>query len=137
MTNPFSWIIEKWRQQQYSSFNPRPSCLTVIEDKPCIPDIYECRHKSKEACSCLLAHNYSAKVVRGPVKRHKKWHIWIELIDEDTCETYWYDPTWYYRDHLKYGCHKVRFWKDRKKVVDEIHGTVKPTGDTSPPVRTP
>lgn len=128
-----SWFMKKWRWQQFSNFNPRPSCLKPIEDKPCIKDVYVCRHKSKDARVCLLSHDYNARVVSGPVKGQEDYHIWIELIDADDGEVYWYDPTWYNRDPFKYGCHKAAFWKDRKKVEHKIHGVIEPTGDTTPP----
>jgi hypothetical protein len=119
------------KEQQISSFNPRPECLKNIEDKPCVPDTYACRHKCKDAYKCFKKHNYTIRAVKGRVDGLKDDHIWIELENEG--ELYWYDPTWYNHNPIKYGCHKASLWTDRKVIRAEWGGVIKPTGDTSPP----
>jgi hypothetical protein len=130
----FDWLKRKWKKQQQSfDFNPRPDCLKAIEDKPCVPDIYVCRHKSKDAYKCLKDHGHKVRVVSGPADGwEKEYHVWIELDNEG--ELYWYDPTWYNHDPVKYGCRKAP-WSDRKIVEHEIRGVIEPTDDTSPPNR--
>jgi hypothetical protein len=120
------------KKQQTVGSKFRPDCLKAIEDKPCIPDIYVCRHKCKDAYKCFKKHGYTARAVKGRVTGLEDDHIWMELED-DKGELYWYDPTWYNDDHVKYGCHKASLWTDRKVIRNEIHGIIKPTNDHSPP----
>lgn len=135
----FDWIKRRRKKRlsyQSTEFNPRPDCLEAIENKPCVPDIYACRHKCKDAYLCFRKHGQKAKVVRGRVVGLEDDHIWMELIDEkDPEEPYWYDPTWYRHNPAKYGCHKASLWTDRRVLRDKINGVIKPTGDTSPPNR--
>lgn len=129
----FNWIKKKWKKWSPPSFNPRPDCLKAIEDKPYDSDTCACRHKAKDAYKCLKKHDHNVKVVRGPVEGLQSYHVWIELEHEG--ELYWYDPTWYNEDPAKYGCSKAVYWTGRMVVRNEIHGVIKPTGDTSPPNR--
>lgn len=123
-----NWFRKQWKKEKSSSFNPRPDCLKAIEDKLCVEDTYACRHKSRDAHDCLKIHGYKVRVVSGPAEGwEKEFHVWIEL--EEDGEIYWYDPTWYNYDPVKYGCSKAP-WSDRKIVEHEIHGVIKPTGDT-------
>lgn len=125
--------VPLWAKESvFSGFNPRPDCLKIIEDKPCISDIYVCRHKCKDAYKCFKKHGLVVRAVKGRVVGLRDDHIWIELKHEG--EAYWYDPTWYNYDPVKYGCHKAP-WTDRKVVEHDIHGVIKPTGDTSSPKR--
>ncbi len=126
-----SWLRRILRGQQVSEFsllsdfNPRPACLKVIEDKPSVPDIYACRHKSKDAYKCLKGCGYDVTVVSGPAEGwEKEYHVWIELKHEG--ELYWYDPTWYNSNPIKYGCHKASLWTDREVVRHEYSGVLKP-----------
>jgi hypothetical protein len=129
-----SWFKNLFAQkeQQISSFNPRPECLKTLEDKPCVPDTYICRHKCKDAYRCFKKHNYTIRAVKGRVDGLEDDHIWMEL-ENDKGELYWYDPTWYNHDPVKYGCHKASLWTDRKVIRTEWSGVIKPTNDHSPP----
>lgn len=95
------------------AFNPRPDCLQTIEDVPCIPGIYMCQYKSRDACKCLREHGYDAHVIVWDIEGTDIAHIGVEIIHEG--ETYWYDPTWVSRDP-KYGCWKTSLWTDRKVI---------------------
>lgn len=108
----FNWLRKKWKEQGFFSFNPRPGCLKPIEDSKYDPEFNACRHKARDAYWCLKENGYNVKVVSGPVKGLERYHIWIEI--EYDGEKYWYDPTWYNADPVKYGCCKVEFWTDRK-----------------------
>lgn len=128
------------KELQVSSFNPRPVCLEIIENRPSIPDVYVCRQKSRDAYKCLLTFaeegNYTVRVVRGPADGwEKEYHCWIELEHKEVL--YWYGPAWYKYDPVKYGCHKASQWTDRKAIRNKTHGVKKATGDTSPPRRIP
>jgi hypothetical protein len=129
--NWFKNLFIRKEQQNSTASNPRPDCLKTIEDKPCVPDIYVCRHKCKDAYKCFKKHNYTVKVVKGRVKGLKDDHIWMEL--ENKGELYWYDPTWYNYDPVKYGWRKASLYTDRRVIRNKIHGKIKPTDDHSPP----
>lgn len=125
-------LFTRKKQQNTTTFNPRPDCLKTIEDKPCVPDTYVCRHKCKDAYKCFKKHGYSVKVVRGPADGwEKEYHTWME--SEYKGELYWYDPTWYKYDPVKYGWQKASLWTDRKAIKIEWSGVIKPIDDPSPP----
>jgi len=121
-----SWIKRWWKGQQFSSFNPRPKCLKAIEDSPYNSETNACRHKAKDAYKCLKEHGYNViKVVSGPADGWDKgYHGWIEIEHEG--EKYWYDPTWYSSNPIKYGCHLASEWTDRKVVTHEYSGVLEP-----------
>jgi len=122
MFNLFNWFKKKWKSQSVCAFNPRPECLQVIEDKPCIPGEYECYQKSRDASKCLKEHGYDAYAVCGPVKGLIKHHCWVEIKHEG--EIYWYDPTWINRN-IKYGCWPKSCWSDRTVFKPYNTGKIK------------
>lgn len=107
----FIWLKKKWKEQ-FSHFNPRPGCLKPIEDSKYDSEVNACRHKARDAYQCLKENGYNAKVVSGPVKGLEMYHVWIEI--EHDGKIYWYDPTWYNADPVKYGCRESWLWTDRK-----------------------
>lgn len=86
-------------------------CLPNIENAPCVPGVYECYQKSREASKCFRKHGFNAIPVCGPVKGLERHHCWVEIKHEG--EVYWYDPTWVKQD-VRYGCWKKSQYFDRK-----------------------